>query len=421
MPALLAVLICTLKFAAGEPNNLIVVPLDKQYVPIYRGENVVAYKTAYFGDIFVGSPSLEFSVVFDTGSGHVFLPSVKCDSEACRAHRRYNESASSSAIQLDHEGLWDGRGERDEVAISFGTGEIIGNFVEEAVCLTNSKLTDSGACARVRLVTANQMTDEPFQNFQFDGVIGLGLANLAVDSHFSFFEQMARSDENFVPQFGYFLSERDDVASEICFGGHDARHMRSSLQWAPVHDPHKGFWQVKILRVTVNGEDFPFCADGSCVAIADTGTSLIGAPRAAATPLHRQLARKVPAVNDDIDCRDVEGPELVFELDGGVTVTLSGREYSRAAAMKVVNKQQEVQLVCRATLLPVDPSPTLGEKAFILGQPLLQKYYTVYDWEQQRVGFALAQQASTENSAGAGRHKIYGSQGALPKSSIVHV
>lgn len=123
-------------------------------------------------------------------------------------------------------------------------------------------------------------------------------------------------------------------------------------------------------------QEFPFCADGSCVAIADTGTSLIGAPRAAATPLHRQLARKVPpAIHDDIDdidCRDVEGPELVFELDGGVTVTLSGREYSRAAAMKVVNKQQEVQLVCRATLLPVDPSPSLGEKAFILGQPLLQ-------------------------------------------------
>jgi len=42
------------------------------------------------------------------------------------------------------------------------------------------------------------------------------------------------------------------------------------------------------------------------------------------------------------------------------------------------------------------------------------------DREQQRVGFALAQQASTK-SAGAGPHKIYGSQGALPKSSIVHV
>lgn len=128
-------------------------------------------------------------------------------------------------------------------------GEVVGNFVEDVVCLSPSR------CARVRLVTANHMTTEPFQNFQFDGVVGLGLATLAVDSHFSLFEQMARSDGSFIPQFGYYVSDRDDVASEICFGGHDSRHMRSSLQWAPVHDPFKGFWQVKVLRVTVNGEE----------------------------------------------------------------------------------------------------------------------------------------------------------------------
>ena len=84
MPTFLAFLIAV----AAEPNNLVVVPLDKQYVPIYRGENVVAYKTAYFGDLLVGSPSAKFSVVFDTGSGHMFLPSVKCDTESCHAHRR---------------------------------------------------------------------------------------------------------------------------------------------------------------------------------------------------------------------------------------------------------------------------------------------------------------------------------------------
>lgn len=161
--------------------------------------------------------------------------------------------------------------------------------------------------------------------------------------------------------------------------------------------------------------------------MADTGTSLIGAPRAAATALHRLLARKVPAGTDpsmdDIDCREVDGPELQFELEGGVLVSLGGREYSRAAAMKVINKQQEVQHVCRATLLPVDPSPTLGEKAFILGQPLLQKYYTAYDWEQQRVGFALAEQGSQGSSAESttARHKVYGAEGGTFKSSTVHV
>lgn len=119
-----AVLIFALNLVAGD-RGLVVVPLDKQYVPIYRGESVVAYKTAYFGDISVGTPSVsqQFSVVFDTGSGHLFLPSINCKTESCLAHRRYNESASPSSIRLDHEGqAWDGPGDRDEVAISFGTG-----------------------------------------------------------------------------------------------------------------------------------------------------------------------------------------------------------------------------------------------------------------------------------------------------------
>ncbi len=126
-----AVLIFALDLVAAVDRGLVVVPLDKQYVPIYRGESVVAYKTAYFGDIFVGTPSVsqQFSVVFDTGSGHLFLPSINCKTESCLAHRRYNESASPSSIRLDHEGqAWVlGQGDRDEVAISFGTGG--GEFV----------------------------------------------------------------------------------------------------------------------------------------------------------------------------------------------------------------------------------------------------------------------------------------------------
>eukprot|EP00439_Symbiodinium_sp_Y106_P061304 s801_g9.t1 len=230
--------------------------------------------------IYVGFRETQnFSVVFDTGSGHFFLPSVDCSSESCRSHRKYDVKRSSTAKFVDHDGAPAERSE-DEVAISFGTGSIRGNFVEELVCFSEPKGTDAKAdngCARINLVTATQMTDEPFSSFSFDGVVGLGLGALAVEPNFSIFQQLTKiTHSNFMPQFAYFLSEHDDLPSEISFGGHNPKRMQSALRWVPVFKPELGFWQVRILRLSVDGKELDFCRDGDCVAIADTGTSLLG-------------------------------------------------------------------------------------------------------------------------------------------------
>lgn len=408
-------------FALGEPA--VVIPLDKQYVPVHRDGKIVSYKTAYFGRIFVGAPEPQnFTVVFDTGSGHFFLPSMGCESESCRRHKRYDFLASGSAKPIDHTGqeVTADVGERDQVAISFGTGEVSGDFVEETFCLTKHTggFKDMPLdCTKVRVIAATQMTEEPFNSFEFDGVIGLGLASLAVDPAFSVFEQLAKSSK-FLPQFGYFLSDRDDVPSEVSFGGHDERRLASDLQWSPVHKPELGFWQVKVLSVTVGGQKLPLCEDG-CAAIADTGTSLLGAPRQAAQQLHRLLARKAPEASSDLDCRDFEGPDIVFELEGGVTLVIGAREYSRAAPMQVLRAGLPTQVVCRASLLPVDKSPALGSKAFILGEPMLRKYYTVYDWQRKQVGFALSKQPQPEENPAT--HRVYGAPQDPFSPSAVHV
>lgn len=391
---LAALLAATLSAAAP----VVTVPLDKQYVPVVRNSKIVSYKTAYFGRVFLGLPAQQnFTVVFDTGSGHLFLPSSRCQTETCLKHHRYNRSASESAVDLDHEGraVAANAAVRDQVNIAYGTGEVTGEFVRETICLADhsgdTATEQSKECVQIRVVTATELTKEPFNTFEFDGVLGLGLASLAVDPEFSFFGQLSKLNSLPEDRFGYFLSRTDAVASEISFGGHDDRRMASELQWVPVHKPELGFWQVKVRSVSVAGEALPLCEEGDCVAIADTGTSLIGAPREATQRLHWLLARKVPDNPSEIDCRGFPGPDLVFELEGlqgeSVNVTIGPEDYSRATAMRVLQtKTNSSQVICRASLLPVDGDEVLGPKAWILGEPVLRKYYTAYDWRQQQIG-----------------------------------
>merc|ERR1712066_737742 len=69
-----------------------------------------------------------------------------------------------------------------------------------------------------------------------------------------------------------------------------------------------------------------------------------------------------------------------------------------AAAMAVLEGQAQSaegekkrpHAKCHPTLMPMDVPEPLGPKLFILGEPVLRKYYTAYDWDKKRIGFGLA-------------------------------
>lgn len=384
----------------GTGNFAIKILLDRQEVPVIKNSRIVTYKTAYFGDVYVSSPvSQNFTALFDTGSAHMFLPSSACSDQACSVHRNYDRTRSSSAFDIDHSGEVipvDGN-TRDHVSISYGTGSVSGDFVSELVCVgaPAAHPVDPGDahCTRVRLIQAHHMSTSPFADFAFDGVVGLSLESLALHRDFSFFGQLSRN-AGIQPIFGVYLagSPGDGApAGEIVFGGHDAKRAQGPLQWVPVADPDKGYWQIRVLGLAVDSEPLDFCSAGDCVAIVDTGTSLLGVPRDHARTLNWKMARwagQDAHEDPDLNCRSVPGPSVRLDLEG-FSVELEAEDYSRPASVTIppADGRPEPQVYCRASLLPVD-MPMVGAKVFLLGEPVLRKYYTAFNARDHRIGFA---------------------------------
>lgn len=380
------------KHSKDRNGMLHTISLQKQYVPVVKNSQVIAHKTAYFGKVFLGSGLDPFTVVFDSGSGHFILPSSTCLTETCAKHKRYNRTASRSAVDINHDGeeLAAEASERDKVDIAFGTGEVQGEFIREIVCLSQ----DVDHCITFHVVLATEMTAEPFGLFAFDGVLGLGLSALALSQDLSFMSQLTRQHPTMLPQFSVFLARGEAETSSISFGGYDATLASTSLQWAPVALPELGYWQVQLAHVRIGDTVLEECEDGSCRAILDTGTSLLGVPRQMTRRMHSLLLRKV---SDDqledttnIDCRRVPGAMIHFDL-GDSIISVAPEDYSRPAPFNMTATNSKLStLCCRSLLLPIDAENSLGPKVFIWGEPVLKRYYTVYDWASKQVGFSIA-------------------------------
>jgi len=404
-------------------------PLTRQNVPIQTEGSTIHYKSAYYGTINAGTPGVPYKVVFDTGSGHLILPSTYCASETCRAHNRYRRTKSSSARDIDHDGSTVQPGEpRDQITVSFGTGEVTGVFIEDIVCVESpqSGQSDKSAqtqvavqgssaanagelppgCMKLSFIAATEMSQEPFKAFEFDGVLGLGLAGLSQGPSFNFMDVLA-DDANGVGNelshtFGVFLAEDGHGDSEITLGGWSSKRLEepSGLRWNTVLDPEMGHWTVEIKSMRVDDEPVMFCEDGGCKAVVDTGTSLLAVPTPSFSELYELLKHSAPATGH---CRG-DGPQLHIELES-FTVTLGPEDYSRH---EPISKQKPSLFDdraatpatsgrCRPMLMTMDLPEPLGPKLFILGEPVLRKYYTIYDAKAGRVGFGKARHVPPSN------------------------
>lgn len=375
----------------GSTRQPFLLKLWKEHALAGPGEKVLAdHGGGYFiGTVKMGQPEpQEMHVAFSSSTGMCVVPSSDCTEEACLAHRRYNAMASQTSIDIQENGRTvDPAGgrrapagmRRDTSSIGFAatnsnsTGGIEGVLVTELMCMGdrvgNAGSTEQPICANVSVVVATHMEEKTFRKGPQDGMIGLSLSALSIAPHFHFLSRLGM--EGLQSHFGFYVSD-DAHSAEITFGGHDQTRLESGLKWVPVAAPDLGHWFVDIVKVTVGDEDIGMCGDGKpCRGLVHTSSPKIVVPEDTSTRLIASLKGEGQA-----QAQNCHFPELSFHLTDGVVLKLQAEDFVGPGCKPEVITHR----------LGVDQSGGAG--LIMLGEPVLRRYYTVFDWQKESVAFA---------------------------------
>lgn len=324
------------------------------------------HKTAYWGTISLGNPPQAFKVVFDTGSGNLVVPSSSCKTTGCKPHAKYDPDASTTAESVNSE---DGD---SALEITFGTGKIDGRLIKDELCIGES------LCVDASFIAAEHETTEPFEDMPFDGILGLGFKDLSADSSFNIVDALKAKGRLPGGQFSFHVTDGSD--SEITFGGYRRDLAASEVVWAPV--VRESFWQVMVDDIAVDGSSKGLCGSAKCQAAVDTGTSMLAGP----SDVIQQLGVLVGA---ETDCSNYNSlPKLGFKI-GDAILELEPDDYMERSGHR-----------CSLSFMSLDVPPPKGP-LFILGDPFLRRFLTIFDREGLRVGFALAKHSQQRQKAGA--------------------
>ncbi|KAG7272112.1 hypothetical protein CRUP_008292, partial [Coryphaenoides rupestris] len=296
---------------------------NTQKLPVERLSNYMDVQ--YYGTISIGTPPQDFTVLFDTGSANLWVPSIQC------------------------------------------------SFVDIACC-------ESLAPWLLQFGEAVKQPGITFAMARFDGVLGMAYPDIAVANVMPVFDTVMAA--KLLPQnvFSFYIKRRSPsgaMGGELMLGGSDPQHYSGELHYT--HVTRKAYWQIEMDNVAV-GSHLTLCQRG-CQAIVDTGTSLMVGPRDEVQALHQAIGA-LPLILGEymIDCKKIPTlPTISFSI-GGKLFNLTGEDY-------VLKDSQMGKSICLSGFMAMDIPPPAGP-LWVLGDVFIGRYYTVFDRDADRVGFA---------------------------------
>jgi cathepsin D len=314
----------------------------------------------YYGPIAIGTPQQPFEVIYDTGSSNLWVPSSQCG--FC-LHTKYYSSKSSTYVANG-----------TAFNIQYGSGALSG-FLSEDVVTMGPLVIESQTFAE-----ATNLPSLSMQLGKFDGICGMAYQSISVDGVVPPFNNAWNQGLLSANVFSVFLSNGDgSTGSEFYLGGINTAHYSGSIQWENLIS--ESYWEIALKSATMAGHG---SITNATKAVVDTGTSIMAGPSADVQAL-AALVGATPINSEEytIDCSQIPNlPNLVFQLGSGKSYTLTGTDY-------VDQVCEEGECICLFGFTGIDIPAPRGP-LWILGDIFIRKYYSIFDFQNNRVGLAMS-------------------------------
>ena len=223
-----------------------------------------------------------------------------------------------------------------------------------------------------------------FEDFAMDGLLGLGRAGPSSSQTAKFLDVLSEDQLISAKLYGIHLARKGAETNdgELNFGVPNTDRYDGDLTYTNVI-PDSEFWEIPMedFRLDDNSLDL-----GTRTAIIDSGSSFIIIPPADAEKLH-----------DLIPGSGLIGDEYTIPCDTTKTVQMSfsGKSFDISSADYVGPIAREGdEETCLSNFIA---KKVLTDTQWVVGAVFMRNVYSVFDLDEEKVGFGVKSDATTEN------------------------
>ena len=302
----------------------------------------------YYAQISIGTPPKVFNVLIDTGSSNLFIPSTTCGAY-CSDKNVYNHSSSSTYIPTG-----------ESFILSYSSGSVSGILSTDVLTIGNVSVHNITFGEATVLIGLGPV----FLYGAFDGILGLAFESTV-------FDMLVQSGVNSI--FSLYITY--DNIGELILGGYDSSKFIEPLIWTSLVSNNNMYWQI-VTNITFYNMTLLQTS-----VIIDSGTSFLSIPT--------QYFNTLIYLTNAVLISNVYKVNCNMNNYQPILITISNQEFTIPASKYIL--QDSKSSICFLGL----ENNNNSDNVWILGDVFMRSYYTVFDYGNQQVGFAVPTTSTT--------------------------